>query len=190
MKTIDQIIEKLNDAGIQVDKYKEGKTLCGYELNTYTEGGVNQIVFVDFRNTDKNPKKAADFLALYNERVNSIDIDEEIEINRQDKTYCKAFTLTESVVDFKDWKTKLQNIFTKKSPQQRQFEQVTDKLRSLLNEMEETLNLMPKKGNRPHECQRITISNQLGGLDMCINGIELEDFTPNEYSGDFKLSYS
>jgi len=78
----------------------------------------------------------------------------------------------------------------KKTPQQRQFEQVVDKFRSLLSEMEDTLKLMPRKGNTPWECQRINISNKLGGLDHVINEIELEDFTPNGYSGDFKLSYS
>lgn len=78
----------------------------------------------------------------------------------------------------------------KKTAQQRQFEQVTDKLRSQLAAMEETLKMMPRKGNNTATCQRTQISNYLGGLDSCINGIELEDFTPNEYSGDFKLSYS
>ena len=78
----------------------------------------------------------------------------------------------------------------KKTPQKRQYEQVVDKFRSLLSEMEDTLKLMPRKGDVPWECQRITISNQLGGLDYAINGIELEDFMPNGYSGDFKLSYS
>jgi len=78
----------------------------------------------------------------------------------------------------------------KKTAQQRQFEQVVDKLRSQLAAMEETIKLMPRKGDTPHECQRIEISNLLGGLDHCISGIELEDFAPNNYSGDFKLSYS
>jgi hypothetical protein len=78
----------------------------------------------------------------------------------------------------------------KKTAQQRQFEQVKQKFQSLLAEMEETLKLMPRNGNVPYECQRTTISNQLGGLDSCINGITVEDFTPNQYSGDFKLSYS
>lgn len=77
-----------------------------------------------------------------------------------------------------------------KTAQQIQFEQVKDKFQSLLEEMEETLKLMPRKGDRPSQCQRISISNQLVRLDMEINGIELEDFTPNEYSQDFKLSYS
>jgi len=77
-----------------------------------------------------------------------------------------------------------------KAAQQRQFEQVVDKLRSQLAAMEETIKLMPRKGDNPATCQRIAIGNLLGGLDHCINGIELNDFTPNEYSGDFKLSYS
>lgn len=56
--------------------------------------------------------------------------------------------------------------------------------------MEVSLKLIPRKGNNTATCQRTAISNYLGGLDSCINGIELEDFTPNEYSGEFKLSYS
>jgi hypothetical protein len=78
----------------------------------------------------------------------------------------------------------------KKTAQQRQFEQVVDKLRSQLEAMEETIKLIPRKGNNPATCQRIEIGNLLGGLHHSINGIELEDFTPNEYSGDFQLSYS
>lgn len=192
MKTINQIKERLSEMNIDVYSYNERNKLCGYELNTYTDCGVNQIVFVDFRGTDKNPKSAKDFIELYNERVNDIDIDEEVELNRQDASYKNSFSLTVAVQDFKDWKEKLQSIFAvnKKTPQQRQFEQVKDKFISLLAEMEETLNLMPRKGNNTATCQRTAISNALGGVDMCINGIELSDFTPNEYSSDFKLSYS
>ena len=84
----------------------------------------------------------------------------------------------------------LTNTNKMKTGKQRQCEQVTDKFQSLIAEMEETLKLIPLKGNNPDSCKRTYISNQLRGLDHCINGIELEDFTPNEYSGNFKLSYS
>lgn len=99
-----KIFDKIEKAGISIYEYKEKNKLCGYELNTYTFGGVNQIVFVDFRNTDKKPKNEKDFKELFLERVNSIDIDEEIEINRQDASYRQAFTLTNALKDFKDWK--------------------------------------------------------------------------------------
>lgn len=187
---IKAVIQKLEYADIQVGEYTENEKLCGYELNTYTGCGVNQIIFVDFRNTDKNPKSGKDFIELYNERVKSIDIEEEIVYLRQDKSYMSTIGTEVGYQDLKEWKENLTNVFNKKTPQQRQFEQVVDKLRSQLAAMEETLKMIPRKGNNTATCQRTAISNYLGGLDSCINGIELEDFTPNEYSGEFKLSYS
>lgn len=183
-------IAKLENANIMVDEYKENGKLCGYELNTYTDCGVNQIVFVDFRHTDKSPISGKDFIELYNERVKDIDIEEEIGYLRQDKSYMTTIGTEVGIQDLKDWKERLLNIFNEKTAEQRQFEQVQDKLRSQLSAIEETLLMMPRKGNNPSTCQRTTISNLLGGLDYAINGITLEDFTPNEYSGDFKLSYS
>lgn len=107
--TIKQIIEKLENANIQVSEYKEGKKLCGYELNTYTDCGVNQIVFVDFRDTDKNPKSGKYFIELYNERVNDIDIDEEMRIHSEDKRYMREIGYEVGIQDFKDWKENLLN---------------------------------------------------------------------------------
>jgi hypothetical protein len=127
---------------------------------------------------------------LFNERVNDIDIDDELRLHLEDKRYRNEIGATIGINDFKDWKENLLNIFSKKTPQQRQFEQVVDKLRSQLQAIEETLEIMPKLGNTSQDCQRTAIGNVLRDLDSHINGISLEDFTPNEYSGDFKLSYS
>jgi hypothetical protein len=183
-------IQRLENANIQVHEYKEKNKLCGYELNTYTDCGVNQIVFVDFRDTEMNPKSGKDFLELYNERVKDIDIEEEIGYLRQDKSYMANIGTEVGIQDLKDWKENLLNIFNDKTAEQRQFEQVVDKLRSQLEAMKETLEMMPIKDNVSEGCQRTYISTQIDNLDYAINGIKLEDFTPNEYSGDFKLSYS
>ena len=102
-----KIFDKIEKTGISIDEYKEDSKLCGYELNTYTNDGVNQTVFVDFRDTDKNPKNESDFKELFLERVNSIDVDDEIDTNRQDKRYRQAFTLTQALKDFKCWKKDL-----------------------------------------------------------------------------------
>lgn len=102
-----KIIALIEAAGISIYKYKENNKLCGYELNTYTKGGLNQIVFVDFRDTGKKPTNAKDFKELFSERINSIDIDEEIELNRQDKGYRAAFTIRESLTDIEAWKNEL-----------------------------------------------------------------------------------
>jgi hypothetical protein len=104
---MENIIDKIEIAEISIDKYEENGVLCGYELNTYTQGGLNQIVFVDFRDTKKNPNNPDDFKELFLERVKSIDVDEEIELNRQDKGYREAFTLTQALKDVKRWKKDL-----------------------------------------------------------------------------------
>ena len=193
MKNVKEIIARLEDCNITVDAYYENKKLCGYELNTYTDAGVNKIIFVDFRDTKKNPENAEHFIELFNERVNEIDIDEEISYYITDKRYMQEIGLTVGLQDLKDWKEDLQSIFTEqgaKTPQQRQFEQVKDKLISSLQKMQDDLLLMPTKGNSKNDCQKINILHHLNELDSCIAGIELDDFTPNEFSGDFKLSYS
>ncbi len=192
MKNVNEVIEKLNECGITVYNYKENNKLCGYELNTYTDAGVNQIIFIDFRDSEMNPKNAKHFIELFNERVNDIDIDDELRMHLEDERYRNEIGASIGVQDFKDWKANLLNIFADngKAPNQRQFEQVKDKLQSLLQQMQDVLELMPIKGNSKNDCQKINIMHHLNELDSCINGIELSDFTPNQYSEDFKLSYS
>jgi hypothetical protein len=190
MKTIEKVFNRLEDLNISIYNYEENGVLCGYELNTYTNAGVNMIVFVDFRDTDTDPKNGKHFIELFNETVSYVDIDEELQLHLQDERYRNEIGATIGVTDFKDWKENLLNIFSDKTPQQRQFEQVVDKLRSQVDAMRETLEMMPKKGDTSYDCQRHNILCTLLTLEHEINGIELEDFTPNEYSGNFKLSYS
>ena len=109
MKTLNQIFDILENNDISIDKYTEENKLCGYELNTYTKGGVNQIIFLDFRDKG-NAKKAADVIEELTSYINDIDIDDEIELNRQDKQYKANFTLRESLNDFEDWKKGLEEI--------------------------------------------------------------------------------
>lgn len=190
--SIKDAIAKLENANIQVSEYKENNKLCGYELNTYTDAGVNMILFLDFRAEGKNIKDPKEFIAEYNERVNDIDIDEELRIHLENKRYRQEIGSVIGAKDFAEWKENLKGIFAKnnKTAEQRQFEQVQDKFRSHIAEMERLLNLMPVKDNVSEGCQRTYIATQINNLDYAINGITLEDFTPNEYSGDFKLSYS
>jgi hypothetical protein len=191
MKNLNDVFTRLNECDITVFVYKENGKICGYELSTYTDAGVNQILFIDFRNTKMNPKNYKHFIELFNDRVNDIDIDEEIKLHINDEAYMQQIGLTVGLQDFKDWKLNLQNIFVdSKTVKQRQFEQVTDKLKSLLDEISDTVELIPTKGGSKNDCQKINILHHLNMLDACINGIELDDFEPNEYSGDFKYSWS
>lgn len=105
--TIEMIFSKIEEYGISIYNYTENNKLCGYELNTYTERGVNQILFLDFRYTEKNPQNPNDLFKILSDRINDIDIDEEIDIHRQMPDYKKTFSIQESLEDFKEWKEKL-----------------------------------------------------------------------------------
>ena len=77
-----------------------------------------------------------------------------------------------------------------KTAQQRQYEQAKDKMETLIQEFNKVLKLMPTKGSSKNDCQKINLLHHLNMLDSCVYGIKVDDFTPNEYSEDFKLSYS
>ena len=109
MKTLNQIFDILENKDIKIDNYTEKNRLCGYELNTYTDGGVNQIIFLDFRDGG-NPKKASDFVNKFSNYIKDFDIDEEIEMYRQDPSYKANFSIRESLEDFESWKEDLQTI--------------------------------------------------------------------------------
>lgn len=113
MKAITGKLERIIDAINSITEYEENGNLCGYEIETYTGGGVNQIIFLDFRDTEKDPKNADDFINVLEDRINSIDIDEEIELNRHDSTYREHFTLRESLKDFEEWQKELKNLVKK-----------------------------------------------------------------------------
>ena len=111
-KSIEDIIEIIEQSW-GINEYEEDNDLLGYEINTYTSGGVNQIVFVDFRDTGLDPKNATHFLSVFEKRINEIDIDDEIVLHREMKGYKDAFTLKESISDFEEWKEELERLLNR-----------------------------------------------------------------------------
>lgn len=73
---------------------------------------------------------------------------------------------------------------------ERQYCQLIDNLTSQVRNIELTLELMPRRGNSSSTCQKINLLNHIKEFEQCVNGIVLYDLMPNDYSGDFKLSYS
>jgi hypothetical protein len=72
------------------------------ELETWTEGGVNMIPFL-------SPFTMAEFVSY----VEDFDIDEQVDLHRQDNMYRKAFNITESVEDFTDFHNRLKEVCIK-----------------------------------------------------------------------------
>lgn len=63
------------------------------ELETWTSAGVNMFVVIH-----KDDKKT--YADQFKERVENFDVDEEIELHRQDDRYKSAFSIRRSLEDF------------------------------------------------------------------------------------------
>jgi len=76
-------------------------------LETWTDGGVNMIIYISKTMSDSLVKQFESY-------INSFDIDEEIDLHRQDSRYRNAFRIVESVNDFssfiKDMKSILKQL--------------------------------------------------------------------------------
>lgn len=79
----------------------------GLEMETWTDGGVNMIVYLD---------NDSGLLEDFKHYVKYFDVEEEIDLHRQGEDYKKAFTLRESLNDFEDylkWLNKIVGIIEK-----------------------------------------------------------------------------
>lgn len=82
---------------------KENNIQCA-EIEKWTNGGVDMIIYL-------NPFTEQEF----KNRVNDFDIDEEIELHRQNKDYRDAFSIRESLNDFTDFHNNLKEVALKLS---------------------------------------------------------------------------
>jgi hypothetical protein len=65
-----------------------------WDLERWTDGGVDMFINID---TTKNIIEEFEFY------LDNFDIDEEIDLYRQDKSYKEVFTIRQSVEDFEGW---------------------------------------------------------------------------------------
>ena len=99
--------------GLSVYEYREDDKLCGYEIDTYTDGGVNLVVFLDFRGEEENVSNKDKVKEKFLDYINNFDIDEEIDLYRQDQNNRNAFTISQSEKDFKSWKKEMKKVINK-----------------------------------------------------------------------------
>ena len=81
-------------------------------------------------------------------------------------------------------------IMTQEKSKKIQYRQVSLKLDDKIRELQDLVELIPKKGITCKTCQRACIKEAINKLQAAANGLEEGDFEPNEYSGDFEYSYS
>jgi hypothetical protein len=91
-----KILEENFNVG--VSKYSNGLYTS---LEAWTNGGVDMYIEIE------DNKSIIQGLEEY---IENFDIDDEIDLYRQDKRYREAFRITESVKDFEDWIEFIKNV--------------------------------------------------------------------------------
>ena len=79
-----------------LELFNINESAYGLELESCTNGGVNMLIGID-KDSDY------DLLAQLEQFVENFDIDEEIDIHREDENYKRKFTIRESINDFENW---------------------------------------------------------------------------------------
>ncbi len=96
-----QLKKFFEDNGFNVYLTKQDKKQCA-EIEKWTTGGVDMIIWL-------NPFNIAEFKSY----VNDFNIDEEIDIHRQDERYKSDFTIRQSLEDFTEFHQHLKDIASK-----------------------------------------------------------------------------
>lgn len=98
----------LDENNIGHSRYEEDGECVGIEMEQWTNSGVDMIHLIDGRDRDMNDPD------WWNDELESIyeafDVDEEIDIYRQDEKYRSAFTYRQSVEDFENYDKWLKGI--------------------------------------------------------------------------------
>jgi 5,10-methenyltetrahydromethanopterin hydrogenase len=100
MKT-NKLIKFFENEGFSVHLFEQDKKQCA-ELEVWTNGGVDMIIVL-------NPITEKEFINY----VDNFEVDEEIDLHRQDERYKNAFSISESVKDFTDFYNWLKEIKNK-----------------------------------------------------------------------------
>jgi hypothetical protein len=105
---VQKILDIIEAQGFAVMLYEEDGVVCGAEIEDWTAGGVDMIHFIDLRGKDiNNPDDWRDEISAI---VANFDVDEEIDLHREDERYRKAFTISASVHDFEAWEERLREL--------------------------------------------------------------------------------
>lgn len=100
LKTIKEYIDFFEEQDFRVYDYGENGEI---DIETWTDGGVNMFITLE-RNNIYNS---------LNSYILNFDIEEEIDLHRQDERYKNDFTITESLKDFRSFEERLLHVLNK-----------------------------------------------------------------------------
>jgi hypothetical protein len=89
------------DNGFLVHLTKQDNVQCA-EIEKWTDGGVDMIIYLSPFNVQE-----------FKNYVDDFNVDEEIELHREDQRYKNVFTISESLKDFSNFHVHLKEVASK-----------------------------------------------------------------------------
>lgn len=107
-KEVQRIVDTIEAEDFSLTWYDENGIVCGAEIETWTEGGVDMIHFIDLRGKGINDADA--WMDELEAIIGNFDVDDEIDTHRQDPSYRSAFTYRVAVHDFEEYEERLRGL--------------------------------------------------------------------------------
>ena len=102
------MLNKLDDLNFNIHEYKENDKLCGYEMETWTDNGINMIHFIDCRDYEDGIT-AENVLDQLKQISVNFDVDDEVYKLMESERARKEFSYRDAVNDFEAYENRLRN---------------------------------------------------------------------------------
>jgi len=106
------VLNVFDQAGFKLSAYSEDGIECGISFENWTPGGVDMQHMLDFRlaNDRTNIFDVYNISDKIKQIANGFDVDEEIDVYREDESYKSNFTYRDSIKDFESWQETLNQL--------------------------------------------------------------------------------
>lgn len=105
---LDKMLDKLDDLNFNITEVKENDKLCGYEMETWTDNGINMIHFIDCRDYEDGII-AENVLDQLKQISANFDVDDEVYKLMESELARKEFSYRNAVDDFEAYENRLHN---------------------------------------------------------------------------------
>ena len=105
---ISRILEIAEQHNFVLHEYEEKGIVCGYEMETWTDNGVNMIHFIDCRvSSHPDGLTAQNVLEELKQISAYFDVDLQIDVHREGDSFRKAFSIRQALDDFEAYEARL-----------------------------------------------------------------------------------
>lgn len=103
-----RILELAEQHNFVLHEYEEQGIVCGYEMETWTDNGVNMIHFIDCRMSSYPDGLTAQNVLEELKKISAyFDVDLQVDSHRESDRFRMAFSIRQALEDFEGYEARL-----------------------------------------------------------------------------------